>query len=240
MRRSRHRRAAIQGGALLLATPLLVSPAAAQLGGSLTLSSQARLRGQAISDHRPTFELDLVQDSSEGLYLGAAGAVVATRDDGLKPLSFRAYAGFAQQLSAATTIDVGLVHSRYGRYSGISGGRSYTEAYLGIAGRNISGRLFLSPAYFQGDEPTLYMEVNGNLDLGRYWALIGHGGRLVYLKNPSGGHAPDATDWQIGLRRRLGRFDLEAAWTGHAADRPGYDGKYGAKTALVIALTFTL
>nr|WP_087575723.1 TorF family putative porin [Sphingomonas sp. CDS-1] len=228
-----HRRAATRGCALLLTAHLFATPAAAQLGGSLTLSSQTRLRGQPISDHRPVAELEMVHDGDEGFYLGAAAALVATRDEGLKPLSFRPYAGFAKRLSDAATIDVGIVHNRYSSYSAINGGGSYTEAYVGIAGRHVSGRLYLSPAYFRRDAPTLYMELNGHLGLARNWTLVGHAGRLTFLKDRPDSYAGDATDWRLGLRRRLGRVDLDVAWTGQ-------DGQHGAEGALVIALAFTL
>ncbi|KKW90749.1 TorF family putative porin [Sphingobium chungbukense] len=216
---------------------VLAGPATAQLGGSLTLSSQARLRGQPIGDHRPVAELELVHDAAGGFYIGGSATLVATRDEGVKPLSFRQYAGFARHLSPATAIDVGMVHSGYTSYSGIAGGGSYTEAYVGMTGRHLSGRLYFSPGYFRKDEPTLYAELNGDLDLAPDWSLVAHAGRLTHLKAHADRGDRDATDWRIGLRRHLGPVDLDAAWTGHAQDRAAYGAGDRSDGALVIALS---
>jgi uncharacterized protein (TIGR02001 family) len=221
-----------------LGAVLATGPAAAQLGGSLTLSSQVRLRGQQISGHRPVAELELFHDGARGFYIGGSAAVVATRDEGLRTLSFRQYAGFAQRLSSATAIDVGIVHNGYTEYSAITGGGSYTEAYVGITGRHLSARLFLSPGYFRKDEPTLYAELNGNIDLAPDWSLFAHAGRLTRLRSHQDGRDGDATDWRIGARRHLGPVDLDAAWTGYVVDRVRYGGRDGQDGALVIALAF--
>ncbi len=233
-----HRRAATSFSIALLGAVLATAPAAAQLGGSLTLSSQARLRGQQISGHRPAAELELVHDGARGFYIGGSAVFVATREDGLQALSFRQYAGFAQRLSSATAIDVGIVHNGYTEYSAIAGGGSYTEAYVGITGRHLSARLFMSPGYFQKDEPTLYAELNGHFDLAPDWSLFAHAGRLTRLRSRPDGRDGDATDWRIGLRRRLGPVDLDAAWTGYVVDRARYGGRDGQDGALVIALAF--
>lgn len=226
----------------ILLSAALATPAPAQWGGSLTLSSQARLRGQPISDHRPVAELELVHDESSGFYIGGSTALVATRDEGIKPLSFRQYAGFARRLSSATALDVGIVHSGYTDYSGIADGGSYTEAYVGLTGRHISGRLFLSPGYFRKDAPTLYAEVNGNLGLAPNWSLFAHAGRLTHLKDQPDYVATygsaNATDWRIGLRRRLGPVDLDVAWTGYVRDRSMDSPRYRKDGALLIALAF--
>lgn len=135
-------------------------------------------------------------------------------------------------------MDLGVVHNGYTGYSGISGGSSYSEAYLGVISRNLSGRVFLSPGYFRRHAPTLYAEVEGHADLNPNWLIFAHGGRLTYLGDyASASDRGDATDWRIGVRRRAGSIDLEAAWTGYAEEeRPGHarhtDG------ALVIGLAF--
>lgn len=222
----------------LTAATLHAAPATAQLGGSVSLVSQARLRGQPISDHRPVAELELVHDSASGFYFGGSAALVADRDAGLQPFAFKQYAGFAHRLSPGATLDLGLVHNDYTEYSGIPGGGSYTEAYVGIIGRNLSGRLFVSPSYFRKDQSTLYMEVDGHLDLARNWLLFGHVGRLTYLDDDHfDGSQGSAMDWRLGLRRRMGAVDLEAAWTGYAEDKRPYGSYRRADGALVIGLS---
>ena len=223
---------------LLLTTLVPLSPAAAQLGGSFTLSSEARLRGRPISEHKPVAAMDLQHDAANGFYMGASAALVAIRSGGIQPLYFTPYAGFARRISSSATLDLGIVHSRYGEYSGISGGRSYTEAYVEVAGRNVSARLFVSPAYFRRNQPTFYAEANGNLDLRHDWLLFGHLGRLIYLRDRPG-DSVGASDWRLGLRRQIGRVDVEVAWTGYVEARRFYGVPPRDGSAMVAALSYS-
>lgn len=213
----------------------IAPPASAQIGGSLTLSSQARLRGRPVSDHRPVLEVELVHDEPSGLYLGGSAALVASRDWGVQPLAFTQYAGFARRLADDTVLDIGIVHNGYTEYSGIADGGSYTEAYVGLIGRHRSGRLFLSPGYFRKDEPTLYAEVEGNIGLAPNWLLFGHAGLLTHLRDRQD-ESGAVADWRIGIRRHIGRVDIGAVWTGYATDRAAYDRRNGSGGALLVDL----
>lgn len=225
---------------LLCAIALTEVPAAAQFAGNLSVFSQSRFRGRAVSDHRPAMEVELVHDEDNGLYLGGVAAAVVTRDEGLKPLSVKGYAGFARRLPSGPVIDIGVVHGHYTDYSGIPGSGSYSEAHLGVIGRNISGRIYVSPAYFHAHQPTLYMETDGHLPLDQDWSLLGHLGVLAYLRDRPDGQARTAMDWRIGARRRLGSFDLEAAWTGYRERKPYYRAYgRGRDDALMAVLTFS-
>lgn len=220
---------------LLLAATIPLRPAAAQLGGSVTLSSEARLRGRPVSEHRPVAELQLSHDSASGFYLGGSAASATTRGSGVEPLSFSGYAGIVRRVSSSAAIDLGLVHNSYTEYSSIHGGGSYSEAYAGVTGRHLSVRLFFSPGYFRRDNPTLYAEVNGNVDLGRDWTLLVHAGRLTHLReHPDRGQA---SDWRISVRHQIGRATLDAAWTGYAEGERTYgaSGRHG--NAMVTALS---
>lgn len=230
-------RPAIFALCILLATTIPLHSAAAQLSGSITLSSEARLRGRAVSEHRPVAELQLLHDSVSGLYLGGSAGLVATHDAGLQPLSFTGYAGLVRRISPSAALDVGFVHSGYTEYSAISGGGSYSEAYVGMTSRHLSARLFLSPAYFRRNEPTLYAEVNGKVDLSRDWTLSAHVGRLTYLRDhPYRSHGA-ASDWRIGVRRQVGRVSLDAAWTGYIERKRSYDAPGRNGNAMVAALS---
>ena len=223
--------------AVLLLLLIAATPAAAQLGGALTFASEARLRGQPISDHRPVAEVELVHDSRSGFYLGGSAAFVASVDAGLQPLAFKQYAGFAQRLPSGATLDIGLLHSGYTEYSDIAYGGSYTEAYVGLIDRNLSARLSFSPAYFRKDQPTLYLEVDGHLELTRNWLLFAHAGRLSYFnERGSAARGGSVTDWRLGLRRHIGAVDLEAAWTAYVQDRRRYGSSRRIEDSLVVAL----
>ena len=213
---------------ILLAATL---PAAAQWSGSITLSSQARLRGMAVGDRQPVAELELVHDDPRGFYLGGSASLVASRDSGLQPLAFTQYAGFARRLPHDMVVDLGIVHSGYTEYSGIGNGGSYTEAYAGLIGPHLSGRLSLSPGYFRKDRPTLYAEVEGHADIARNGSIFAHAGLLTPLRDQPERYRNSVVDWRIGARHRFGRIDLEAAWTGYR--RAG--GDHGRDGALIVA-----
>lgn len=83
--------------------------------------------------------------------------------------------------------------------------RDHTEAYVDLIGWHLSGRLSLSPAYFRRDRPTLYVKMEGHIDIGRDGSLFAHGG----LPAPLGASAGDY--WCVGARQRFGQIDLAAA-----------------------------
>ena len=225
---------------ILCLAALSPQPAAAQWGGSLTIASQARLRGRPISDHHPVAELEIVRDSRSGFYIGGSAAIVVTDDDGMRPLAFRQYAGIVRPLSSALSIDLGVTHSGYTEYSGVAGGGSYSEAYIGLIGRNLSGRLSLSPGYFHHDDPTVTLEVDGHLDLGPKRSLFAHLGRLTHLRDRPARLQNSSIDWRLGVRQSVGPVDLAAAWTGYVQDSDDYSTahRHGGALLLSAALAF--
>lgn len=242
--RARERAHAVLVPALVLFA--IASPASAQVGATLSVQSEERLRGEAISDGRPVATLELADDLPGGFYLGGSGSVVLTREDGPRPFALRANAGYAYTIRPDLTLDLGIGHGGYREYNRSGHGASYTEVYAGLAGRVLSGHVFVSPGYFRRDEPTLYADLDAAADLDRRWVLLAHAGALTRL----GGHGGDEpglrVDWRLGLRRRLGRFDLDAAWVGYRTlgaryGTPGEDREEREdQDALVVGLTFRL
>jgi len=215
---------------------LFVPCARAQLGVSLSLQSEARFRGQGVSDGRPVAGAELVYDLPGGFYVGGSASAVASRHDGPKPHAFREYLGLTRPVRKDVMLDIGVVHSGYTRYSGFEG--SYTEAYVGLVGRRLSTHVFLSPGYFHKDVETIYVEVDGNVSLTRDWLVFGHTGVLA----PLGGGPQEVTaDWRVGVRRRVGRVDITAAWAGNAQAERSYSGRdQSGDSALVFGITVGL
>ncbi len=100
--------AGIRPSRAILACILLTtgSPAIAQWSGSVTLASQARLRGRPISDHWPVAELELVHDDRRGFYVGGPASVVVGTKPSIQPLSLTQYADFARSLPRGLAIDM--------------------------------------------------------------------------------------------------------------------------------------
>jgi uncharacterized protein (TIGR02001 family) len=217
------------------------APAAAQVGAVVSIFSDDRFRGYSLSDARPVGILDLSYDAPSGLYGALSGSLVASRHDGPKPLRFAVNGGYAKRLRSGLTLDFGAVHSRYSEYSGIGSGRSYTEAYAGLAGKLIGARVSVSPNYIGAAHWTAHGEINGHVDLSSKWLLDGEIGVLVPLSNAQY-HASSRAelDGRVGIARRLGRFTLHAAVTTHTEGPDIYTVREHGRTALVVGISSAL
>lgn len=211
----------------------------AQVGVAASIFTDDRFRGYSLSDGRPVGILDLSYDDQSGLYGAVSGSIVASRDDGLQPLGLILNAGYAKRLFSGITLDSGITHSEYSRYSYRAAARSYTEVYAGLSGKYLAARIYASPDYLH--HGTIYGELDGNLNVTARLRLIGHLGLLVPLRESAHeeGYGSDV-DWRIGAARQLGPVSIAAAWT---AVRPGHDlyrEHYHRRDALVLSLTYAL
>jgi uncharacterized protein (TIGR02001 family) len=216
-----------------------VSPAGAQVGAATTIVSDNRFRGYSLSDGRPAGILDLSYDDPSGLYGTMSGSLVATRHHGLQPLGLLLNAGYAKRLDTGLTVDVGVTHSRYSRYSNHAAETGYTEVYASLSGKFMTGRIYVSPDYLE--HGSLYGELNGSLPLASNLRLSGHAGLLVPFRRSSyeESYGRDV-DWRIGIARQFGPLSLQAAWT---AVRPGHESyRYGYhhRDGLVVSMTYAL
>jgi uncharacterized protein (TIGR02001 family) len=227
---------------LFAAALSFTSPAAAQVGTSVSIFSDDRFRGYSLSGGRPIGILDLSYDSPNGLYAALSGSAVATRADGLQPLGVQLNGGYAKRLSSGLTVDVGVVHSSYTRYSSRSGARSYTEVYAGVAGKILSSRVFLSPDYLKPGTWTVYGEVDANVPAGKKLRVTGHVGLLTPLdrRGYSGETLRPELDWRLGLARNVGPVTLSVAWTGISRNRDLDQERPYGRQALIFGITCIL
>ena len=128
---------------ILLAAVAFAGPARAEVGAAASAYSDYRFRGYSLSDARPVAILDLSYDLPAGLYASASGSVVASRGHGIQPLRLALNGGYATSPWRGVTADVGVIHARYSRYSGLTVDRAYTEIYAGIAAKMAGARLSL-------------------------------------------------------------------------------------------------
>jgi uncharacterized protein (TIGR02001 family) len=232
--------AAIQS--VLFAALAFTSPAAAQVGTSISIFSDNRFRGYSLSNGRPVGILDLSYDAPNGFYAALSGSVVATRHDGLQPLGLQLNGGYAKRLSSGLTIDVGVVQSNYSRYSSRNAGKSYTEVYAGLAGKILSSRISLSPDYLKPDTWTLYGEVDANVPAGKKLRVAGHVGILAPLDRRGyyGESLRPELDWRLSLARDLGPVTLSVAWTGISRNRDLYQERSYGRRAVIFGITCAL
>lgn len=220
----------------------LPTPAAAgQIGAVVSIFSDERFRGVSVSDGRPVATLDLSYDAPHGLYGSLSGTLVATRDEGPRALSAIVNAGYAKQLRSGLIADVGIYHTRYTHYSGLSSGRSFTEVYAGLMGKAFGGRISVSPNYLGVARWTAHGEVDGHLDLSRNTFVEGEAGLLVPLsKSAYQEHIHSQFDARLGLARREGPVTFHAS----VSARTGADAVYGGhghdRVGLVLGLSTAL
>ena len=185
-------------------------------------------------------QLDFAYDDPSGIY-GAISASGVLRDDEPEPLGLLLNAGYARQLAPATTVDFGVIHSTYSRYSSSGQNNSYTEIYAGVAHKWLSSRVYLSPHYFAPGAWTLYGEVNGNVSPARKWTIDGHVGVLVPLRTPAAYESSRAEyDWRIGATRELGPLSLHVTWTDGAPGHDYYRGYRHSRSALILGASWVL
>jgi uncharacterized protein (TIGR02001 family) len=224
----------------ILATALLLfpaSPAAAQVGAAISLFSDDRFRGYSLSEGRPVAIADLSYDAPNGIYGAASGTLVATRE-GIRPLGVQVNGGYAKRLPSGLSVDVGALHATYSSYSGLVW-RSYTEVYAGIAGKLVSSRVSVSPAYF-GSGWTVHGEVTAGYSLSRNLNIAADLGLLV----PAGSHgyreqSHPVYDARVAIDRTFGRVSVHAAFTSRGAAREFY-GRRSSRNALIVGISCSL
>jgi uncharacterized protein (TIGR02001 family) len=236
------RRSATIQSILFAAALPFASPAAAQVGTSVSIFSDDRFRGYSLSGGRPVGILDLSYDAPNGFYAAVSGSVVATRHDGLQPLGLQLNGGYAKRLSSGLTIDVGVVHSNYSEYSSRKASKSYTEVYAGLAGKVLSSRVSVSPDYLKPGAWTLYGEIDANVPAGKKLRVTGHVGILAPLdrRRYSGDAVRPELDWRLGLARDVGPVTLSIAWTGISRNRDLSEERSYGRKALIVGITWAL
>ena len=216
------------------------SPAAAEVGASAAVFSEASFRGYSLSQGRPVGLLNLSYDHAKGAYAAASGSLVLGTDDGIEPLSLQLNAGYAKRLPSDLVLDLGITHSSYSSYSS-RGSNSYTEIYAGVSRKALSARISYAPHYFAPGYRTLYGEADVNVSPMMKLNLNAHIGLLVPVDYPEEVGKPRAQrDWRIGVSRQTGRLSLHAFLTGGGPGRDYYRERYHNRRRLVFGLSYPL
>lgn len=223
----------------ILIAALSASPAAAQVGASVSVSSEEWLRGDPVSNGDPVARLDLTYDDDSGVYVGGSATAVATPRANARLLGFRSYLGIARRTRSGLIIDAGIADTRYSQYASFGHSAGYTEAYVGVANRHFSGRLSYSPGYLQKERSTLYAEIDVVVEPKANWRFSAHVGALTQIggvKTP--GPYRSSFDWRLGAGTRAGKFDLELALTGTGADSSRSGSTEQQRHALILGATY--
>ena len=225
---------------ILLAAVAWAGPARAEVGAAVSAYSDYRFRGYSLSDGRPVAILDLSYDLPTGLYASASGSMVASRGHGIQPLRLAFNGGYATSPWRGVTADVGAIHARYSRYSGLTDDPAYTEIYAGLAAKMAGVRLSLSPDYLGSARWTLRGELSGHTDLSPTLSVNGVAGALVPLDERYAGVSRATWDARLGIAKRIGRVSLQAAVTARGKGGDLYGAHGYRRAALIVGISSAL
>jgi uncharacterized protein (TIGR02001 family) len=213
-----------------LALGLHAGPAAAQLGGSIGIDSDYRLRGYSLTADHPAVSAQLTYDHPSGFYADLSALTELSSD--VRFLGVIANAGYARRLSSRVTVDAGVLRSQIRSASGRYPGFRYSEVYAGAFVGPISARIHYSPDYRSYGQSTLYGELEGGFEPAPNWRVSGHVGMLMYLNSASFYEAGSThQDWRVSASRQFGNFEVHTALSGGGPSRY-YGLKVHKKTAL--------
>jgi hypothetical protein len=225
------------------------SPAFAAASFSATAESEYRFRGAPLTNGEPDVRLAVAYDHRSGAYGGASVLVGRGARGTVQAMGYAGYVGYARRAGPGLSLDLGATHARYiGRLPGevLVPGRQgtpvavrytlhydseYSEAYVGLIGRDLSAHLYVSPDYLGQGQTTAYLDLSGVLRPARRLRLSGHAGALAPLGGHAKAYAPAGLlgaglnedrglryDMRLAAAVELGRAEVQLAWT-HADPR---------------------
>ena len=205
-----------------LIAPLLgaAAPVGADVGGTLSLQTDARERGMSYSDEKPSAQFSLAWDGDVGWY-GGAQLSHARFDAQRHGARLQAYGGRVIELAPGLDAEAGVIAQAFENVSNYD----FREGYVGLLGERWNLRLYHSPNYYGVGQRSLYGEFNLRWPIATGMGLMAHVGWLRgYGTAPTvvygEAHGPTRVDLRAGASWQLGeRAELQLAWV--AASRGG-------------------
>jgi uncharacterized protein (TIGR02001 family) len=203
----------------LVATLLACAGGAwADVGGTLSLQTDARDRGMSYSHNRPSAQLGLAWDGSGGWYAGAQ--LARARFSQKRGTSLQLYGGRVVELATGLDGEAGMAAHAFENVSHYD----YQEAYVGLLGERWNLRAYYSPDYYGIGQRSLYTEFNWRWPLTPRVAALGHVGLLHGFGGQASPYAESRgstrADLRLGVSGQLGASsEVQLAWI--AAGRGG-------------------
>lgn len=228
------------GRAGVLAAACFAAPALGQVALEVALQTDHWVRGYSVSGERPVAAITLIYDDPSGFYLGGtASGAVRRGEPGV--VSAQANLGYAARISPSLSLDGGVSRFEYFSSYGSAYDYHYTEAYLGLATRNVAARVRFSPDYFRPGTETIYAEVEGGVEPLPNWLVNAHLGVVHYLGERPAYMPRRRYDWRVGMSRVMGTYGVHLDLTGRFGGRSnaptGAARPDGDRTALIASLT---
>lgn len=196
----------------------LAAPAGADVGGSLSLQTDARERGLSYSDNRPSAQLSLAWDGEVGWYAGTR--LAQARFERSRGAALQAYGGRVFALRPALDGEAGLVAHAFENASRYD----FQEAYAGLLGERWNLRVYYSPDYYGIGQRSVYGEFNLRLPLWPGVQAIGHAGVLRGSGRPPayvGQRSATRVDLRAGASwQACASCELQLVWVAASRDGP--------------------
>jgi uncharacterized protein (TIGR02001 family) len=221
----------------LVATLLACAGGAfADVGGTLSLQTDARERGMSYSANRPSAQLGLAWDGTAGWYAGAQ--LARARFSQERGAALQLYGGRVVELAPGLDGEAGIVAHAYENVSSYD----YQEVYAGLLGERWNLRAYLSPDYYGIGQRSLYAEFNLRWPLKKGVAALGHVGVLhgwgAQGSPYAGSRSATRADLRLGASWQLGAgSDLQLAWVAAGRGGPYTWTDATRRRALVLGLT---
>ncbi len=199
---------------------LLAADAFAQVSGTVSVLSDYRYRGISLSRGNPALQVSVAYDDPSGMYAGLFASNVEFAISPHRELQAEPYVGYARRFGSGISAEIGAA---YAAFTG-PGGYDYADLYVGIAGDQVSARLYYAPRYFGRDSGALYAEINGAQPLSDRLRLVAHVGILFNRGQyfPYGPTDRRVIDGRLGVAIDLEPFSIQASWVGINSADTGY------------------
>ncbi|MGM9484479.1 TorF family putative porin [Roseateles sp. NT4] len=189
----------------------------ADIGGTLSLQTDARERGMSYSANKPSAQLGLAWDGDAGWYGGAQlGHARFSQHQGA---ALQLYGGRVFGVAPGLDGEAGVVAHAYENVSSYD----YQEVYAGLLGERWNLRAYFSPDYYGIGQRSLYTEFNLRWPLAPRLAALGHVGLLHGSGEPPSyveSRGSTRLDLRVGASWQLGASsELQLVWI--AAGRGG-------------------
>jgi uncharacterized protein (TIGR02001 family) len=223
-------------GLAAIALTMAAAAANADVTATVTAVSDYDFRGITQTAKDPALQASVDYSHSSGFYAGAWGSNVDFGDCCDENVELDVYAGFRG--GETVTYDVGLVYYTYPGADSIN----YPEMYAGIGYKWLSGKLWYSNDFGNGNESAYYYEANAAIPLPANFAASAHIGRSdgdYWDRYYDGGY----TDWSVGVTYAISNFTLGLKWVDgsdlEAANDTFHDvGSSDARAIFSISTTF--
>lgn len=194
--------------AALSITALFAGAARAELGSTITLTSDYDFRGITQTALKPALQASLDYTHASGFYASAWGSNVEFGKTAKSKVELDWIAGFKGNFAEGFGYDVGVI--RYS-YLPTDDEVAFNEIYAGVNLQAVSLKYWYSNSFGNVGDAASYLEANATIPLPSEFGLALHAGHSAgkYWDNSNG---RGYTDYSIGFSKPIGKLTATLKW----------------------------